>query len=114
MNSDAASALSCPESMGARGEYALVIPARWPFPALGTRTAVFRRVATDADVGPQMLWGSWFESIVARDLILGRFAARSHLNEPGLKTRERLDQITLSGHDGVDVLVRHRDFVEAR
>src|SRR5688572_10686226 len=55
-----------------------------------------------------------FQRYQAEGLVRGRFPARSHLDEPGLKPRQRLDEITLSGHDGVNVLVRHRDFVEAR
>ena len=45
--------------------------------------------------------------------ILRRFTARGHLDEARFEPRERLDEIALSRHHLVDVLVGHRHLVEA-
>lgn len=78
-----------------------------------TRPAVFCTLATVIDIGSQMCKVHGLKQIVAWDLILGRFPARSHLNEPRLEPRQRFDQIALSCHHGVNVLVGHRNFIKA-
>src|SRR6202023_4133703 len=45
--------------------------------------------------------------------ILRGLTARGHLYEARFEPRQRLDEITLSGHHLIDVLVGHRHFVKA-
>ena len=48
------------------------------------------------------------QSLLLVALVLWRFTAWSHLDEPRLETGQWLDEIDLRRHDLVDVLVRHR------
>lgn len=45
--------------------------------------------------------------------IFGAFAVRGHFNQPGIELPDDFDEVLLGGHDGVDILVDHGDFVEA-
>ena len=50
---------------------------------------------------------------ISRASVLWRLTARRHFHEARFKPRKRLDEIGLRRHHLVDVLVRHRHFIEA-
>src|ERR1700674_4137823 len=52
------------------------------------------------------------ESLFTSASVFGAVAGRAHLRELRIKLAEDFDQIGLRGHDGVDVLIDTRHFIE--